>query len=47
MAVQDDSTAVAYVYENVGPVAGGWVVGKVTYDPNDRTAVAYVYEDVS
>lgn len=47
MAVQTDSTATAYVYENVSTINGGWVVGRILAEQNDKPAVAYVYEDVS
>ena len=47
MAVQSDSAAVAYVYEDAVPVAGGWNLGSVKPERDDRPAVAYVYEDVS
>ena len=47
MATQTDSTAVAYVYEDVVELPGGWNLGSVKPERDDRPAVAYCYEDVS
>lgn len=47
MAVQSDAAAVAYVYEDVVELPGGWNLGSVKPERDDRPAVAYVFEDVS
>ena len=46
MAVQTDSTGVAYVYEDVVPLPGGWILGRIHPERDDRPAVAYLYENV-